>query len=82
MSGKFEQIIENYQKYLTEAGFPALSNVQKPNITGSTATPAASGTDPIDDKINTDPSVINAKKQALQKTELDLKKRANTITNP
>jgi len=89
MSGKFEQLVQEYNQYLVENGFPPLSNLQPPAGVQNTApngaqtgTPTTSAIDPIEQEINQDPGVLAAKKRAIQQQEILLKKKANTFTNP
>lgn len=74
MTSKFEQLVNHY---LTESGLPPLSNVNKP--TNTSTTPSVSS---IDNAIDNDPNVVNAKKKAADAVALELKKKQNTITNP
>lgn len=74
MTSKFEQLVN---QYLTESGLPPLSNINKP--TGTSTTPSTSS---IDNAIDNDPNVVNAKKKAADAVALELKKKQNTITNP
>lgn len=64
MESKFENLVEQYEKYLVgESGFPPLSNLNAP-AGGSTATGPTSA---VDDELSKDPAVQTAKKAALTK---------------
>jgi len=77
---KFQQLVEQYEAYLAEAGFPPIAPINTPqNTGGSTNTPATSA---VNQAMDTDPAVVAAKKKAADAISLELKKKAGTITNP
>ncbi len=76
---KFQQLVEKYEAYLTENGFPPMAPIKPPTPTGTTATPATSA---LDQAVDTDPNVVAAKQKAADAVALQLKKKAGSITNP
>jgi hypothetical protein len=80
---KFQQLVEEYEQYLTENGFPQLAPIAPTaGANTSAGTAATSATSAVDTAINTDPNVLNAKKKAAAAVALALKQRQGTITNP
>lgn len=77
---KFQSIIEKYDKYLTEGGFPPLAPVATPAAGGGGTNTAQ--TSAVDQAVDTDPNVVNARRKAADAVALQAKQRANTITNP
>lgn len=75
---KFQQVYDQYTKYLSEDNqLPPIAPINQPGNTNSTPSVSA-----IDKVIDTDPNVINAKKKAADAAALQIKKQANTVTNP
>ena len=83
MNGKFQQLVEKYEQYLKESGFAPLSNIQPVAGAAPTGATPTTGTPPTSaDPVEADPGVKAAKQKAIQQQEIELKKKANTLTNP
>ena len=76
---KFQQLVEKYEAYLVENGFPAMAPIKSPAPTGTTGTQTTSAVDQV---VDTDPGVVAAKKKAADAVALQLKQKAGTITHP
>lgn len=81
---KFQALVETYLQSLNEDGFPPMAPINTPSNTTGGGTPqtGVGSTSALDVTIEQDPAVAAAKKKAALAIELQLKQKANTITNP
>jgi hypothetical protein len=76
MESKFEALVEQFEKYLVnEAGFPPLSTLKPTGAATPTGTTESPLTSAVEAEIDSDPSVQNARKQALQKVQQTITKQ-------